>query len=230
MNKPDEIAEISDETDNSFMHNGWDYSEEGKHVIFGDGTGIDIFLCTQEPYEDGDGRTCISACWEPDCCVDELISPDQWSTLSGLLQETSYAIDADDGEGNVRDGAWEELVEQAKNESHKLFEKINSTREPVEELSEHEKLLKRYARIKAERKPAILNELKNGAKHDFYVDCLKNDCAFDVEVDGTKYEFRPWRYHYLNGGGEAMYRGAESDFCYPQFDEDEILDLIKSAA
>ena len=94
----------------------------------------------------------------------------------------------------------------------------------------YKRLMRHYANVRAQRKPAILNELKNGAKHDFYVDCLKNDRAFDVEADGTKYEFRPWRCSYLNGGGEAMYRDAESDYCYPQFDEDEILGLIKSAA
>ena len=126
INDADSIVKVNDDVECALMHNGWDYSEEGKHVIFGDGNGVDIFLCTQEPFEDGNGRTCISACWEPDCCVDELISPDQWDTLSGLLQEITYAIDADDGEGNVRDGAWEELVEQAKNTSHKRFEEINS--------------------------------------------------------------------------------------------------------
>ena len=228
MNKPDEIAEISDETDNSFMHNGWDYSEEGKHVIFGDGNGVDIFLCTQEPFEGNDGRTCISACWEP-ANTDEL-SDDQRETLNEFMNDTYVMREADDGDGNIPDEAWTALLEEAKTESDKLFKEINSTHEPVEELSEHEKLLKRYARIKAERKPAILNELKNGAKHDFYVDCLKNDCAFDVEVDGTKYEFRPWRWRYLNGGGEAMFNEAESDSCYPQFEEDEILGIINSAA
>ena len=125
MSKTDEIVKISDDVECALMYNGWDYSEEAKHVVFGDGKGVDIFLCTQEPFENN-GRTCISACWEPPCDVDELISPNQWDTLSGLLQETMCTIDADDGEGDVRDGAWDELVEQARTESHKLFEKINS--------------------------------------------------------------------------------------------------------
>lgn len=96
--------------------------------------------------------------------------------------------------------------------------------------SEYKRLMRHYANVRAQRKPAILKELKTGAKHDFYADCLKNDRAFDVEADGTKYEFRPWRWSYLNGGGEAMFNEAESESCYPQFDEDEILGLINSAA
>lgn len=228
MNKPDEIVEIHDEPSRSWSHNGWDYSKDAKRAVFGDGTGIDIYLCTQEPFEDNDGRTCISACWESANTND--LSDDQRESIQEFMNDTYVSIDADDGDGNIPEGAWTKLLEEAKTESDKLFKEINSTHEPIEELSEYELQLRRYARIKAERKPAILNELKNGAKHDFYVDCLKNDCAFDVVVDGTKYEIGPWRYHYLNGGAEAIFKEAESESCYPQFDEDEILDLIKSAA
>lgn len=228
MNKPYEIAEVNDNPSQSCMHNGWDYSEDAKHVVFGDGTGVDIFLCTQEPFEDNDGRTCISACWEPDCNVE--LSDDQHETLNEFMNDTYVSIEADDGDGAVRDGAWDELVQQAKTESDKLFKEINSTHEPVEELSEDELQLRRLVNEMNTRKVAVMNELKNGEKHDFYVNCLKNDCAFDVEADGTKYEICPWRYHYLNGGAEAVYSGVGSEMNVPFIDEDEILDLIKSAA
>lgn len=92
----------------------------------------------------------------------------------------------------------------------------------------YKRLMRHYANVQAQHKPAILNELKHGAKHDFYVDCLKTNRAFDVVVDGTKYEIGPCRYHYLCGGAEAMFRGAESDYCYPQFNENEILEIIKA--
>lgn len=126
INEADRIVKVNDDVECALMHNGWDYSEEAKHVVFGDGKGIDIYLCTQEPFEGNDGRTCISAYWEPPCDVDDLISSDQYETLSQLIRETGCTIDADDGTGDIRDGAWEEVVKEAKTESYKRFEEINS--------------------------------------------------------------------------------------------------------
>ena len=40
-------------------------------------------------------------------------------------------------------------------------------------------------------KQKIINEIKNGEKKNFYQDCMKKGCAFDIIVDGHKYEFRP---------------------------------------
>lgn len=94
--------------------------------------------------------------------------------------------------------------------------------------SEYKRLMKHYANDKAERKSAIINELLHGEKHDFYVNCVREGYAFDVTAGGTKYEIRPVRYHYLNGGAVAMFRGAESEYCYPQLNEDEILEIIKA--
>lgn len=92
--------------------------------------------------------------------------------------------------------------------------------------SEYKRLMKHYANDKAERKSAIMNELLHGEKHDFYVNCVREGCAFDVTVGGTKYEIRPKSWHYLGEGAEAMFRGAESDYCYPTFDDDDILDIL----
>ena len=76
------------------------------------------------------------------------------------------------------------------------------------------------------RKPAIANELKNGASREFYRKCIMENAAFDVTAGGVKYEFCPARSSYLNGGAEARYGGAESDYCWPVFDDGEILGIL----
>lgn len=54
-------------------------------------------------------------------------------------------------------------------------------------------------------KAKILNELKNGEKHEFYKKCYANDCAFDIFVDGAKLEVHP--------SGSAYWKGAEVVNC-----------------
>lgn len=53
-------------------------------------------------------------------------------------------------------------------------------------------------------KTKILNELKNGKKHNFYKQCFYKDYAFDAEVDGRKFEIHPLHYTYGNGNAEAV--------------------------
>ena len=77
------------------------------------------------------------------------------------------------------------------------------------------------------RKLLILRELKTGAKREFYKECLRNDYAFDVVADGVKYEFGPCRRSYWTGA-EATYPRAENSYCYPEFDWDELLDVLNS--
>jgi hypothetical protein len=95
-------------------------------------------------------------------------------------------------------------------------------------LERDELRIRHHELIRKERKPAVLNELKTGAKHDFYVDCLKNDRFFIIETDGKKYEIRPRFYHYLDGGGYAMFQGLDGLFCSPTIYEDEILEIIRT--
>lgn len=78
------------------------------------------------------------------------------------------------------------------------------------------------------RKPLILRELKTGTKREFYKECLRNDYAFDIEAGGVKYEFGPCRRSYYLGGAEATYDHAENCYCYPEFDWDELSELLDS--
>ena len=54
-------------------------------------------------------------------------------------------------------------------------------------------------------KAKILNELKNGEKHEFYKKCYSNDYAFDIVVDGKKLEVHP--------SGSDYWKGAEVVNC-----------------
>ena len=88
---------------------------------------------------------------------------------------------------------------------------------------------RQVARWKSEgerMKPAIMAELKNGASREFYKKCIRENAAFDVTAGGVKYEVGPVRRSYLNGGAEARYSGAESDYCWPVFDDSEILGIL----
>ena len=93
-------------------------------------------------------------------------------------------------------------------------------------MTKWERLVARWKSEGERRKPAVMAELKNGASREFYKECIREDAAFDVTAGGVKYEFRPARRSYLCGGAEAYYRGAESDYCWPVFDDGEILGIL----
>lgn len=85
---------------------------------------------------------------------------------------------------------------------------------------------RKYRKDAEARKRAVLAELGNGAKREFYAKCLEADAAFDVEAGGTKYEVGPARGSYRNGGAVASFRGAESDCQRPEFGYGELRGII----
>lgn len=54
-------------------------------------------------------------------------------------------------------------------------------------------------------KQKIINEIKNGEKKDYYQACIKRGCAFDIVVDGHKYEFRPSMFSRYEDNAYAEY-------------------------
>ena len=58
-------------------------------------------------------------------------------------------------------------------------------------------------------KQQIINEIKNGEKKNFYQNCMKKGCAFDIVVDGHKYEFRPRMFDPYSDNSYAAH-GAEA--------------------
>ena len=84
---------------------------------------------------------------------------------------------------------------------------------------------RKYKKDAEVRKRAVLAELGNGAKREFYAKCLEADYAFDVDADGTKYEVTPARRSYRNGA-VASFRGAESEYQMPEFSYDELRGAI----
>lgn len=72
----------------------------------------------------------------------------------------------------------------------------------------------------------ILKEIHNGQNAAFNKNCIENNYAFDVVVDGTKYEISPCRLAGYFYGGEAYSSGMnESEM--PQFTADEIRNFSK---
>ena len=78
-------------------------------------------------------------------------------------------------------------------------------------------------------KQKIIDEIKNGDKKDYYQKCIKGSCAFDIVVDGHKYEFRPRMFDpyaangYLEHGAEAWskdktyeFKGKELEFVWAE--------------
>lgn len=73
-------------------------------------------------------------------------------------------------------------------------------------------------------KNKILKELHNHNSKNFafYKKCIVNNYAFDVVVDGIKYEIHPCAYgRYCNGGEAYAKELYESEM--PEFTEEELL-------
>ena len=72
-------------------------------------------------------------------------------------------------------------------------------------------------------KAKILNELKNGKEREFYKNCYMKDHAFDVVVDGMKFEIHPYGLEYWRGAEAVNLNG---DFQRINFTDEELYEVF----